>query len=229
MEINFYHSSSAIRKMFPPVPAKKFLPDWYKKLEAVLDNSDDSDFAPAKSATIKNCVPVQDMITSGYIIRTPVEYEVKAEQKEDIEVLKARCPEAFHIHGHYHHQFPVQTQGKCKSYLKITTGWRIETPPGYSCLITQPFYFMEERFTVLPAIVDTDSYDGYVEFPIYANTTEQFCISPGTPLVQIIPFRREEWNSSIQEDTEDSILQYFISKPLARVYKNYFHSKKTYK
>jgi hypothetical protein len=80
--------------------------------------------------------------------------------------------------------------------------WAIKTPPGYSVLFTQPFH-RESSFTILPGIVDTDTYSAAVNFPFVLNDINfEGLIPAGTPIAQAIPFLREDWQMSIgkQED-----------------------------
>jgi hypothetical protein len=80
-------------------------------------------------------------------------------------------------------------------YPKWNNPWAIKTPPGYSCLITQPFH-RDLPFTILPGIVDTDTYPVPINFPcVLSNIEFEGLIPAGTPLAQIIPFKRDSWIS----------------------------------
>ena len=67
-----------------------------------------------------------------------------------------------------------------------------------------PTYQFEKRFTVLPGIVETDSYH-HVNFPSIWHTTKDAIIERGTPFIQVIPFKRDEWNISVDEMNEYDI------------------------
>ena len=85
--------------------------------------------------------------------------------------------------------------------VKFTNPWRIYTPPGYSVMFMTPTYQFEKRFTVLPGIVETDSYH-HINFPSIWHTTKDAIIERGTPFIQVIPFKRDEWNMSVDEMNE---------------------------
>ena len=217
-EITFYNPIQSAVDIFPPTPAKKTVPSWYK------DISDQSDFAPS----IKNCHPVQDIITSGYILKSSIEYDVSISTNEtNTEIFETQCPMGIQADIHTHEQFPIVKEGVKKTFLKLNTGWSIKTPKGYSCLLMQPFYFLEDRFTVLPAIVDTDMYDGSISFPLLINK-KNVIIEPGTPLVQVIPFKRDDWESKVQQKNSSSILELFIPRPFAGIYRKFCKSKKKF-
>ena len=87
-------------------------------------------------------------------------------------------------------------------------------------------------FKILPGIVDTDTYTPPVNFP-FVLTDENYegLIPAGTPLAQVIPFKRESWEMSFgsqkekdraNDDSVTSRSRFFDA------YKNLFRQKKTY-
>ena len=86
------------------------------------------------------------------------------------------------------------------------------------------------RFAILEGIVDTDTYTAAVNFPFVLKTpTEEFMIPAGTPIAQVIPFKRDKWESSFSSDKEspDAITVYLNSHFFDR-YKRMFWSRKSY-
>ena len=45
-----------------PIPCKLNIPEWFKKLEHTVDDK-----------TIKGCIPFLDTLTTGYLLKTPLE------------------------------------------------------------------------------------------------------------------------------------------------------------
>jgi hypothetical protein len=80
---------------------------------------------------------------------------------------------------------------------------------------------------MLPSIIDTDRYDAnYLNLPGMV-LAPKVTISPGQPLMQIIPFKREDWEMEIKVDKnmgEDSGLKFYLHN----MYKRMFHSKKKF-
>ena len=114
----------------------------------------------------------------------------------------------------------------------VSVPWRIETPPGYSCLIQPPYFHFEKRFTLWPGIVDTDTIDvPWSNWPGHMNIPkgESVKVQPGTPLMQVFPFKREDWEMEIEVDeagkARDTSLKFFLTNAYARI----FHRKKSYK
>lgn len=200
-----------IAEIYPPEPIKKHIPDWYKNLDNQYHTDMHDKRNYAKKKTIKKCVPVLDYMTSGYVIRAVSDFSFSRksvmEAKEKIEVInfyshvesELQVPT---ISTHAHAQFPLVLDGVKKCLLKFNNFWRIKTPPGYSCLFYQPFYLLEQRFTILPGIVDTDEFNHPISFPFYINSRADdeftFDINAGDPLVCVLPFKRDAWSSKFQ-------------------------------
>ena len=74
---------------------------------------------------------------------------------------------------------------------KFHNYWTIATPPGWSCLFIPPANRPNPVFEVISGVVDTDTYKSLVNFPFFAIGADgKYTIERGTPLVQVIPFRR---------------------------------------
>ena len=108
--------------------------------------------------------------------------------------------------------------------------WAIKTPKGYSTLFTQPMH-RESVFTILPGVVDTDTYTAPVNFPMVINDPNfEGLIPKGSPIVQVIPFKRDKWESTFSKDVEsvNKVSAYLNSQFFDR-YKRMFWSRKEYK
>jgi hypothetical protein len=223
MDIKFYSDDQAVVEFFPVQPANKVVPEWYKEMPIRRKNS----FEKIDVPTIKNCMPVQDMLIAGYIIFNTYELILHPDKTAGkYEDFKVSVPHRPYVGGHHHEQCPIAIEGSAKQYFKIAQPWLIKTPPGYSCLITQPFYQFEERFQLFPAIVDTDVHDLLIELPGYLTSDKEVKINSGEPLVQVIPFKRESWNMSCEyHPAKRSKLEFFLES----AYRKMFHKKKVYR
>lgn len=236
MKIEFITNDQLTAKKFAIEPIKKAVPEWYKNIpmlmgsggEGVDDYFEMEKLGHRTHRTIRHCVPVLDYLTSGYLIRASAQIKVKPIDDPNTDVKGLRYYTAqvgsFEMHGHA--QCPVKIRGEKKTYIKLTNPWLIRTPPGYSCLFYQPFYNLEERYTLLPAIVDTDKHDVPVNFPGYLNGPDEIEILPGEPVMAVFPFKRDEWKMEIVvRDTQPSVLNRFLTA----AYKTMNWSKKSYK
>jgi hypothetical protein len=228
-------------KDFPPIPAKFNLPSWYKEMGSNINGIKDSaDFRVSTNGsipfTIKRCVPVSDYLTSGYLIRTfsdmMISQDIKTSPVEFKWSLPSKENSSYIFGTHPFSQCPVKFNNRERHYFKIFSGWRIKTPPGYSCMFYQNFYSKDDRFSLMPGIVDTDTYDSTIAFPGYVEgDARDVKIQAGTPLVIAFPFKRDDWSMRINTEVEHDygmnsskkFRQYFEN-----VYRNFFHSKKKY-
>lgn len=223
MQIEFYNDDAAVVEHFSPKPANKVIPNWYKDLPMWVDQPKEQIHVP----TIKHCMPVQDMITSGYILFNA--YETHLLPKTDAQGYTdffVKCPHKPHVGMHHHFQLPLELAGTKQFYFKIANSWMIKTPPGYSCLFIQPFYNLEDRYQLFPGIVDTDVHDMSIEFPGYMLTNKEIILQPGDPLIQVIPFKRDDWEMQVgQLPKKRSRLEFYWEAAYRRV----FHKKKSFK
>ena len=90
-----------------------------------------------------------------------------------------------------------------KIIIKILSPWLIKTPPGYSCLFVPPLNHVNLPFRPLSGVVDTDKYSklpiNFPSIPQEIPEKQQTKIIPaGTPIVMVIPFKRESWKMDVQ-------------------------------
>ena len=225
-EIKFCPIDEDMRKVWPhPKPANHFMPEEYKKLERYKDGN-------LHTPTIKTCMPFLDAMGCGYIIPFDQDYIIDPTEKE-FSVTPAN-KEKNDIGYHDKAQIPKEWHHKTGEYAgKFINKWLITTPPGYSCLFTQPMNrFGEDRFLLINGVVDTDNYINTINFPfILLKRDKQFLIKKGDPMVQIIPFKRESWKMSSKfyfEKKHQSTINLLNSKFMDR-YKKMFWYKKSFK
>jgi hypothetical protein len=226
MKIIFTDTTGA--NLEQPKPSSKLLPDWYKNMDSYISKEKKPVGDGTTTATIKRCIPVLDAITAGYIIESPADVWVsKKEEGQWFEWADFGL-----ISFHPIEQAPEHPSIKPFPYPKWANPWAIKTPKGYSTLFVQPFH-RESVFTILPGIVDTDIYTAAVNFPFVINDPNfEGLIPKGTPIAQVIPFKRDSWNMQIgtKKDLEE---QFKIAKNLQSKffdrYKTMFWTRKEYK
>lgn len=85
--------------------------------------------------------------------------------------------------------------------MKFHNYWTIQTPPGWSCLFVAPLNRPALPVEILAGVVDTDTYASLINFPFIATGADGVhVIEKGTPLVQIIPFRRSEAELELRKE-----------------------------
>ena len=188
-----------------PVPAKSVLPDWFRKLPAI----DQKHLSTANNGlTVKRCMPFLDAMTTGWIL--PLAATVRLEIKDGSRVVDAGWEfDRVMVSNHGAHQVagnPKEPSPPCKFH----NHWSIRTPPGWSCLFLPPLNRPPQPFECVAGIVDTDTYAAHIHFPFFATAPDGlYVVEKGTPLVQVIPFRREESaiRAEIRAETADQAKQ----------------------
>lgn len=238
MEIVFT-DTLGVPKEYQPQPANKFMPEWYKNIDTYIGGEKKPTGDGITSATIKKCMPVFDAITNGYIITsyTDVWVSQKEQLNNENNMVKApwyEWPSYNPIQFHSIEQAPnhPHRNGHQFSYPKWINPWAIKTPKDYSVLFVQPLH-RESVFTILPGVVDTDEYCAPVNFPFVLNDiTFEGLIPAGTPIAQIIPFKRDAWQMSYGTEIDYTNQQHITRKLRSKFfdsYKTMFRTNKEYK
>lgn len=208
-------------KVPPPMPATKMVPDWFKKTKPLAGPID-------SMPTIKKCPPFLDAITSGYII--PFCSTLTIKYNRDKLVTKKGAGSMF-CSSHAVGQFD-KSPWKDKPVLKFASPWIIETPAGWSTFFTHPLNVSTEHYQMLSGIVDTDTYRVPTNFPFLLNLKpgEEFDLTTETPMIQCIPFKRQEWEMEVgtTDWTEWDTHQNVLGSAGDEAYKKNFHVKKKF-
>jgi hypothetical protein len=234
------HEDYFAQKEDYPIPSKLNIPEWYKKLDHNINN-----------LTVKGCMPFLDSLTAGYLLKMPQDFLLKHNIIN--EKGKKVCYQSFpmtreagtikaksinlntELSMHSVDQLkgsPYLDKNKELPFHKILNPWKIKTPPGYSCLFVPPLNNSDDRFSIIPGIVDTDQFSLEINFPIVVNGDKypvlETTIKKGTPYVQVIPFKRDEWKMKIIPSSQKNLKNagLFYNLTLLNRYRNKYWKKK---
>ena len=170
-----------------PRPAAKHIPDWFKKVPM---RTEGRDHYGAPSFTIKQCMPVLDAMSLGYII--PLAADLNIQTNHDLTQINAVSPGGV-CEFHDIQQLGDKTApGWPAQPIKFINKWVIKTAPGWSTWVV-PLINRggKEHFTCLSGLVDTDRYPKEINFPAIWHTPNFDDILPaGTPLCVVVPIKR---------------------------------------
>lgn len=229
MKIEFLPSNRKVSENVSiPQPAKNLLPDWYKR-STVKPLPLDADTADLEPKGLKSCTPFLDALMSGYIQKTWCDISIEY----DNEVLTYRCiGDPLIMESRNAVNLPIS-----KRFYPIEFAWLMpwipKTPKGYSVMCTHPHNRVDLPFTTLTGIIDSDDFNhvGFGKFPFYIEQGFTGVIPKGTPIMQITPFRRDDWDSSAQEYSheEQTKKEYSYFREYFSIYRNKFWKKKNYR
>jgi hypothetical protein len=235
--INFKaRSKTEFDVQLKPFPAVKKLPEWFTKASPHYGSEKFPDDGKLHfrnteaNNTYKKCTPLLDGLSAGYII--PLWVDVMVEQQNNFPYIYWKTQsDIFEQHGSPSKEIPAPI-GYDQVVYKYLNTWIPQTPKGYSCLIISPLGYGDLPFKAVPAIVDTDRSTLDLIFPMWVKKGFEGIVEKGTPMVQIIPFKRDDWDStfSYYEDNEFLVVQEknFNSTMVGHYLKNH-HSKKKFK
>ena len=215
-----------------PKASKYFIPESYKKFSSFANTESlNSSVGDLHVPTIKKCMPFLDSMTAGYIIPFDQDYII-----DPTETDFSISPASLDSNDFGFHKVS-QLPGEWKETVGDNAGkfhnkWLIKTPPGYSCLFVHPMNRLENRWKMIEGIVDTHEYMNLINFPFYLKKRdEQFLIEKGTPMMQVIPFKREPWKSKsgfrLVKESKKTFALFRTS--FHNVYRKYWWKKKSFK
>jgi hypothetical protein len=198
-KIKFYPFSDKTEAFAPaPTPAGRMVPEWYKKQPGSVNEAEGLAMGQS-NGTVKRCMPVFDVMTSGYLVLMPCDLYIDTTNPEKIEWSVPQAMTMFsrdmittHHPDQYSH-YPIDYDVYHKDLFRIMPFWSAKTDPGYSAIFTNPFHRDLSPFFAISGFVDTDNFisDGHFSFLVKKNF--KGVIKQGTPIVQIIPVQREDW------------------------------------
>lgn len=215
-------------------PASEYIPDWYRLSDGKINDFPsvlNQNNPQATTSTYKKCTPFLDAMTSGYIVELSADIEITRNAEGGLLVLWRVSREMVTKHSENQwNGIPIPT-GYLRGVLKWHNQFTIKSPKEYSLLFTQPINRFDLPFQIITGLVDCDKYTLPVQFPFFIKEDFIGIIPAGTPIVQIIPVKRDFWEREyLKFDTKTSLVE--IEKYLStikRSYKNKFWQRKSYK
>lgn len=173
-----------------PYPARKYVPEWYKALGNRVRGDDGKEESGFRTSTVKRCPPFLDAMQAGYII--PLAADVHMRVNEDCSSCEYRW-DFYRTMIENHSMRQVEgIPGMRMEPMKWMNYWSIRVPDGWSVLFVDPINRPNGLFTCFAGIVDCDKYEEFINFPFHWTRGPFDGVVPaGTPLVQVIPIRRD--------------------------------------
>jgi hypothetical protein len=221
-----------------PISTVKTIPSWYKEADLFAINPETKKpwINPqdgGKIPTWKSCPAIFDAMSTGYVLKTPCDIEfyysnsrimVKILDKKNQDFVNVREPL---------NQFVVP-MGYDENHFAWWIDWGASVPKGYSVLYTHPMNRFDLPFISTSGIIDNDKVDLLGTMPFFLFKGWTGILPAGTPYSQIIPFKRENWQSKVVvEDSNKIYKKNFLNALKYRVknggvYKNKIWERRSY-
>lgn len=183
-----------------PLPVSKTLPEWYKEADRYAKMPFGGAYVGpdgGKIPTWKACPAMYDIMSSGYVERVPCDLEfyyneqgvisVRPLDEKDIQFVSPRTPMPQFIVPH----------GYDENHFAWWSEWGVELPKGYSAIYTQPINRYDLPFLTTNGIIDNDKVSMPGTVPFFVKKGWTGIVEAGTPYMQLIPFKREDWTSEV--------------------------------
>jgi hypothetical protein len=235
-----------------PSSTKNVIPKWYKEADRFAKNPITGEYYKAPKTicpypkegskddygmipTWKACPAIMDAFLTGYVLKTPCDItffqnsngsiDVKIHDEKYKDFCSKRPPMAQFEHPYGYH----------KEHFAWYPDWGLELPEGYSALFMSPMNRFDLPFLNTTGVVDCDKVHLLGTFPFFIPKGWEGTIAAGTPYIQILPFKREDWSHEInfqqQQKIYDKMVENmkFYRQPDGGVYKDKIWSKREYK
>ena len=201
----------------PPKTAKSVIPSWFKTIPALVEGE----------MSVKRCVPILDAFTAGYVVVTDVDFMFDEQSGRFLE--NANYDNAISQHMDFQTEEMQIDKNLIPHPFKWINQWHLKAPKGYSLLITHPLNRTDLPFYSLTGIVDADKHPVIINFPFFMKKGFSGLIPAGTPLVQIIPIKRDSWKLDVDDQNTYFYKDFWRwdSQPGA-MYKRKFWQRKDY-
>lgn len=194
-------------KNVEPDSSKKNVPEWFSSSSRLWKDDDGNEAEHSfggKVLSFKACPALMDSFLMGYMLKTPCSIYI---YKEDGKI-KCKTDSGFEdfcgprpkMQG-----FPVPV-GYEEDHFHWYPNWMPRLPEGYSALYISPINRFDLPFLTVSGVIDNDDMDTPGLMPFFIQKDFEGIIPSGTPYVQIIPFKREEWEMDKIMHTEKEII-----------------------
>lgn len=175
-----------------PKRSNKFIPQWW------IDMPGQS----VDHGTIKSCPSFVDYFGQGFII--PAWSDTKVVYNHEADYWNVQEPKYtsddqknydwnIHTHAQFLDYVNIEVFGKKPTIIfKANSPWRIVTKPGWSVMQLPLFYHFDNDLVAMPGIIDTEVQHQINIQLMYFGNGKEITVKRGDPLVQYIPFRKDE-------------------------------------
>jgi hypothetical protein len=235
-----------------PKPSQNEIPSWYKDADRFAKNPDNGEYYKApkevcpfpkegtlddygKIPTWKACPAILDAFSTGYVLKTPCDVKFFKDKDGiiDVEISDIKYKD-FCMKRSPMAQFQ-HPEGFHENHFAWYPDWGLELPEGYSALFMTPMNRFDLPFLNTTGIVDNDKVHLLGTFPFFIPLGWEGTVPAGTPYVQILPFKRENWKHEVDIQGPKTIYDKmvdnmkFYRQPDGGIYKNKVWNKREYR
>ena len=190
-------------------PAKSHIPEWYKNIKGYNKNNLKFDqYTNSPTLNLKSCMPFFDSLNTGYIVE--LAQDIYVQIRDGIPWISWMSqPDPLGVREVGENIIPTP-HGYSQTHFVWKYPHILSAKNGYSAIVTHPFNRHDLPFISLTGIIDIDVLVGNGSIPFFIQEGFEGLIPRGTPILQIIPFKRESWkinkdDSLIEKNNKETI------------------------
>jgi hypothetical protein len=184
-EILIFPRDNRLLENSPYVNNAQSLPEWFKNIEK-------------KKGSIRSCSGTLDFLQAG--ITVPLWTNVKFTPNLNLGAQwEAHLDQMPYAEGFHNEPFHFEAVGRCpmtsvreierSGFPKLVNPWCFMTAPGWSTLLLPPLYEPNKEWQTMASVIHTDFYHN-LNLVLNIYTDKAFWIKAGTPVMHLIPFKR---------------------------------------
>lgn len=175
-----------------PKESKHFLPDWFKNMPA---NISQNKLRP-EVKTVKMCPSFSTIFNEGFVLVAPCDILLKFDNKT--KRYEWHTPNSkFGLEVHGNEQLIDYVNTDIKMIFKIQMPYYAIVPRGYSFRQIPLIYNFNKDWQVAYGNFKADKVPELTIQIMYTSDKEEILIKQGTPLCQMIPYKREKFTMKI--------------------------------
>lgn len=183
-----------------PIPASSYMPKWFKDSTPYIKSPSNPEGSKLivdngwHNKSFKKCVPMLDAMATGYIITLWADVQIRQVNGFPRITWLIQDRAVFEAHDH-NTSIPITPPGFSQTMFRYNNTWIPSTPKGYSCLLIQPMGHYDLPMYITPTVLDTDKVLMKLNPTVWIKEGFEGIIERGTPMFQLIPFKKDNWNS----------------------------------
>jgi len=199
-----------------PIPSQKDLPGWFETLDMFPKDEEGNKIKHASTA--KACAPLLEGMTTGWILRTPVDLYFKTKNGR----LQIDVPDnsfdfsPISVHEDFVFGGQNNLPEKFSAMIQFGTPWIISVPKGYSIwqlpLLNRWEYESYEYFYPFSGIRDVDTRFAYINQTCFLKTEKNmnYRMKSGTPISQFVIINRDSFinTATVRPKTNEENLKH---------------------
>jgi hypothetical protein len=176
------------------------IPEWFKNKDKYIYGNRFMSNNGETNLSIRSCIPFLESLTAGYTVSLYCDIQVRIENGEHVISWNGKSfpsPLSQRPNNEINGPSFPKVDGYGIAKFSWNPSWCVKTSSGYSSYFIHPLNRIDLPFYTLGGVMDTDKWGDAGNHPFLIKDGWEGIIEKGTPIIQVIPFKRDTWTSKI--------------------------------